>query len=146
YARQGVEITVPWVADEVSAAAVEGVIADFHRLHERLYTFADPQAPVEIVNLRVTATGLMDEVEMPRLEPAAPGGAAPVDGERLVVFEEDAPRRVPTYRREALLAGHVISGPGIVDQLDSTTLILPGQRGEVDGGGNIFLTEEGGRP
>ena len=146
YARQGVEITVPWVADEVSAAGVEVVIADFHRLHQRLYTFADPEAPVEIVNLRVTATGLTDEVAMPRLDRVRPGSAAPVDSERLVVFEDDGPKRVPTYRREALRAGHVISGPGIVDQLDTTTLVLPGQRGEVDDGGNIILTEEGGRP
>ena len=146
YAGQGVEITVPWAADEVSAAGVDRLVADFHELHQQLYTFADPQAPVEIVNLRVTATSLMDEVEMPRLEPAPPGSAAPADGERLVVFEEDAPLRVPTYRREALLAGHMVPGPAIVDQLDTTTLIPPGQRGEVDRGGNIVLSAEGGGP
>ncbi len=143
YARQGVEITVPWTAEGVSAASVERLIGDFHSLHERLYTFADPDAPVEIVNLRVTATGVMDEVAMPRLERARPGEVPPADGERLVVFEDDEPARVPTWRREALLAGHVLPGPGVVDQLDTTTLILPGQSGMVDEGGNIILTEAG---
>ena len=146
YARQGVEITVPWAAAEVSDAGVEGVIAEFHRLHNQLYTFADQEAPVEIVNLRVTATGLTDEVAMPRLDRVEPGTIAPADGERLVVFEEDVPMRVPTYRREALRAGQVIAGPGVVDQLDTTTLILPGQRCEIDEGGNFILTEEGDGP
>ena len=146
YARQGVEITVPWEADGVSADSVDGVIADFHRLHHQLYTFADPDAAVEIVNLRVTATGLTDEIAMPRLDRVAPGSVAPVDSERVVVFEEGDPQRVPTYRREALRAGHVIMGPGVVDQLDTTTLILPGQRCEIDDGGNFILTEEGDRP
>ncbi len=141
YARQGVEITVPWSHEEVSPASIERLVADFHQTHERLYTFADRQAPVEIVNLRVTATGVMDEVALPEAEAVAPGSLAAADGERLVVFEDDSPRLVPTYRREALCAGHVVSGPAIVDQLDATTVILPGQRGDVDSGGNIFLTD-----
>ncbi|MDP6709324.1 MAG: hydantoinase/oxoprolinase family protein [Alphaproteobacteria bacterium] len=143
YARQGVEITVPWAGEGVSAASVEGVVAGFHRLHERLYTFADAEAPVEIVNLRITATGVMDEVAMPQVDAVPPGSVAPADGERLVVFDGDAPEAVPTYRREALSAGHAVPGPAIVDQLDTTTLILPGQRGEVDDWGNIFLIEAG---
>ena len=69
-----------------------------------------------------------------------------VDRHQVIVFEEDVPMRVPTYRREALRAGHVIAGPGVVDQLDTTTLILPGQRCEIDEGGNFILTEEGDRP
>ncbi len=146
YARQGVEITVPWTIDEVSPASIERLVADFHQTHERLYTFADRQAPVEIVNLRITATGVMDEVALPEVEAVAPGTPAPAMGERRVVFADDDANPVPTYRREALLAGHVVSGPAIVDQLDTTTLILPGQRADVDTGGNIFLTETGGPP
>jgi N-methylhydantoinase A len=43
------------------------------------------------------------------------------------------------YDRSRLLQGNVIEGPAIVTQLDSTTLILPGYRGEIDRVGNIII-------
>ena len=46
---------------------------------------------------------------------------------------------VPAYRRDALRAGHRIGGPAVVDQLDSTSLILPGQTAEVDRHGNLII-------
>jgi len=48
---------------------------------------------------------------------------------------------VPTWRRERLLAGHEIDGPAIVDQLDSTTVILAGQRATVDPFGTLVIEE-----
>ena len=48
----------------------------------------------------------------------------------------------PIYRREALRAGHVVDGPAIVEQLDSTTVILPRQRAEVDRHGLLTITVE----
>ena len=71
YERQGVELTVPLVADPVDATAMQCLVEDFHQLHERLYTFADREARVEIVNLRITATGLMDRVQCPCCQPRA---------------------------------------------------------------------------
>jgi N-methylhydantoinase A len=48
---------------------------------------------------------------------------------------------VPTaiYRRERLSSGHRVPGPAIVEQMDSTTVILPGQHGTVDDRGNILI-------
>ena len=46
-----------------------------------------------------------------------------------------------TYRRDDLLAGQVVPGPAIVDQLDSTTLIGPGRSAAVDPHGNLVVTE-----
>ncbi len=37
-------------------------------------------------------------------------------------------------------SGNVISGPAIVLEMDSTTLILPGHEGRVDDWGNILIT------
>ncbi len=47
----------------------------------------------------------------------------------------------PTYRRENLRAGHRIDGSAIVDQLDATTVIFPGQQAAVDRHGNLIITE-----
>ncbi len=141
YAGQGVEITVDWPGDTVDGESVARLIADFHAKHERLYTFADRDAAVEIVNLNVAATGAMDKVTLPELETAAIGTTPVPAGERSVNFESDAFVSTPTYRREALLTNHKIMGPAIVDQLDATTVLFPGQQAVVDRLGNLIITE-----
>jgi N-methylhydantoinase A len=50
-------------------------------------------------------------------------------------------QRVPVWRRERLLAGHRISGPAIIDQLDTTTVLFASQHGEIDRWGNILISE-----
>ena len=45
----------------------------------------------------------------------------------------------PVYRRERLLAGHVLAGPAIVEQMDSTTVVLPGQAAVVDEHANLVI-------
>jgi N-methylhydantoinase A len=49
----------------------------------------------------------------------------------------------PCHPREALPSGATVRGPAIVEQLDATTVILPGQRAAVDAHGNLVL---GGGP
>ena len=138
YARQGVEIPVEFPGEAVDDAAIARLVDDFHALHERLYTFADRAAPVEIVNLRVTAIGIMDKFEMTALEAVADGTPAPPAGDRRVHLGGGF-ATVPVYRREALLAGHLVAGPAIVDQLDTTTVVLPGTTATVDAYLNLIL-------
>ena len=143
YQRQGVELTVPLQAAEVAeitAREIDNLVEAFHALHERLYTFADRDAGVEIINLRIQATGLMPKATAPRLEVAAPGEVPAVQAERDVTFDSGPACKVPVYRREALLAGHIVSGPAVVDQLDTTTVVFPEQRGEVDDFGNLVIS------
>jgi len=138
YEKQGVELTVPLGASRMTEAAAARLVADFHALHARLYTFCEPGAPVEIVNLRVEATGLTDSIALPEI--ARGIGPARPDHERLVCFDEDVARPTPVYRREALPADQVLHGPAIVDQLDATTVILPGQSALTDRYGNLIVT------
>jgi N-methylhydantoinase A len=141
YARQGVEITVDWPGDVVDAASVARLVADFHAKHERLYTFADRDAPVEIVNLNIAATGIMERVALPELTSVAEGAFPVPDGERRVNFEDETFAVTPTFRRENLRAGHRVLGPAIVDQLDATTVIFPDQQAAADRHGNLIITE-----
>ena len=141
YEKQGVELTVP-CGGPITEKALAALIADFHALHERLYTFSEPAAPVEIVNQRVEATGLTDRFALPEL-PAGSSERPEPSGERPACLDGDTLRPTPTFRREALLAGHRIEGPAIVDQLDSTTVLLPGQSALTDRYGNLLISEGG---
>lgn len=141
YSGQGEELAVALPDGDITPLLVDRLVASFHAQHERLFTFADRSAPVEIINLRVSAVGLMDRLEMQRIG-SAHGHVHPLPaGERRAALDGHEASSVPTWRREALLAGHVIEGPGIVDQLDATTLILAGQRALVDAFGNLIIEE-----
>ena len=141
YAQQGVEITVDFPDGPVDEECIERLVDRFHALHERLYTFADREAAVEIVNFRVAATGRMDRLDLPRLAAVAPGTPASPSGRRPADLDGRGIAPVATYRRDDLLAGHVVAGPAIVDQLDTTTLVGAGRTARVDPHGNLLVTE-----
>ena len=72
YQHQGFELNVPWPGRAVDAAAVARTIAAFHDTHERLYTFAQPDTPVEIVTLRVEAVGMFVPPQLEELPAGEP--------------------------------------------------------------------------
>jgi len=139
YQHQGFELNVPWPGREVTEASVAAAVAAFHRLHERLYTFAQEDMPVEFVTFRVDARGALPAATMHELPPAGPLAAAQTDVG--TVFFENGAARVPIYARERLGAGASIEGPAILTQFDATTLLLPGQMAKVDRMGSLLVTE-----
>jgi N-methylhydantoinase A len=141
YAHQGVEISVAIGDGRVTQASADDLVDRFHEQHQQLYTFADRKAPVELVNLRVYANGLMDHVALPEIGRAPAGEKPSPSGMRPAALEGSLITDVPVYRRELLLAGHVVEGPAIVDQLDCTTVVLAGQVATVDRVANLTIEE-----
>lgn len=139
YHRQGFELTVELPDAPLDAASVRAAIESFHAMHEQLYTFADRAAAVEFVTLRLRAVGSMPRIALAELAAVAADTPAPVAGERAVYFAHSGFVPTPIYRREALLAGHHIAGPAIIEQLDTTTVIFPGQAAQVDRHGNLIV-------
>ena len=74
YHGQAFELVVPWidVTGDLAPdpAALTTLVADFHALHERRFSYANPADPVEIVTLRLTATGRLPDVTLSRPAPA----------------------------------------------------------------------------
>ena len=60
---------------------------------------------------------------------------------RRVYFNELGFSTIPVYERAELCAGHGFTGPAIVDQLDTTTVIFPGQKVRVDELGQLFINQ-----
>jgi N-methylhydantoinase A len=140
YLGQNFELTVAapaamWTGD------VGALRRAFFIEHERVYGYAAEDEAIQIVNVRLTALGEPDPLELPLLAPATrPDPDAARVAERPVYFAE-AGGFVPTpiYRRERLLGGHCVAGPAIVEQMDSTTVIAPGQRAAVDERANLLI-------
>ncbi|HEY2873966.1 MAG TPA: hydantoinase/oxoprolinase family protein, partial [Reyranella sp.] len=133
YHGQGGEVAVPWVDSK------DGLEHAFAAAHRALYGFT-LDAPIELVTLRVEATGRMPEPPRPTL---AKGSGARMTGQFPVHFDSGL-AQVPLYDRASLGAGDFIAGPAIVSQLDATTLVLPGWSGTVHPSGAILLTSGGG--
>jgi N-methylhydantoinase A len=139
YAHQGSELRVEWPNGAVDEASLAEAVHAFHRLHESLYTFAQEDMPVEVVTLHVEATG---ELQAPAWPPVEGGGdaAQAVIGEQPVHFAEGT-LTTPIYDRNRLAAGAIVDGPAIFVQLDTTTLMLPGQVAQVHAFGSLIIRD-----
>ena len=135
YEGQSFELTVPWVKGEL-----HGSIEAFHRSHDRRYSYALPQHPVQVVSVRLDA---VVKTEPPRLVPIATGRSAPQPVATVNAFFDSTPVESPVYDRSSLGSGHRLDGPAIVTQDDCTTLVAPGWRALIDDAGALVMSRPG---
>ena len=143
YEHQGSELTIPYGGTRIDQRGMEAMIEEFHLRHAQLYGFSLDQS-VEIVTLRVTASGHLGDVAMPTL-PARDGDAPEaIVGRRQVYFEESRDFvECPIYLRERLGPEAGIAGPAILEGMDSTVVINPGWQSRIDQYGNCIMRASG---
>lgn len=137
YARQGFEIPVAIGAEELDGLTPVALAERFAADHHQLYGF-DLDGGAEIVALRALATGRVPAPEDPESERGAADPSAAQNGTHTVWSSGEAVE-APTYDRAQLRAGMAIEGPAIVEQYDSTTVILPGHVARVDAYANLII-------
>jgi N-methylhydantoinase A len=132
YARQNHELPVE-VGRRLAAADLD---RRFHRAHRRAFGYAAPGEPTQLVTFRVTATL---PVTRPVIVPAPEPGEAS-RGRRAVYFESTKGFvETAVLDRARLAPGDGVTGPAVIEQLDCTTVIEPGQTATVDGHGNLVI-------
>ncbi|MWV38716.1 hydantoinase/oxoprolinase family protein [Natrialba sp. INN-245] len=134
YAGQSFELTVP-VGNGFDPAAVE---RRFHEAHDRAHGYTADE-PIEVVTLRTTATVSGAD---PDVDHDGDGGA--LVGTRQVHFSETGGWGTTVYDRDRLEAGTTLSGPAILEQAESTTVVPPQWRGEIDTDGTLVMSRSGG--
>ena len=143
YAGQNFELSVPLdPASTTARHAVPGVaeLAErFYRIHETTYGYCNRHDPVEVVNYRLGARGRVFDDPPPGGAPPGERRPAP-EGHREVWFSARESRRSAVYLRERLQAGDRIDGPAVIEQLDATTPVHPGDRGRVDAADNLIIS------
>jgi N-methylhydantoinase A len=112
----------------------DAVAATFHEHHEQAYGHTDPDAPVEFVNLRVEGFGRTAKAALPSEASTASGTPAPASHRPVCLDAEEGFHDTPVYRREDLEPGHVVAGPAVIIQRDTTTVVLAGQQASVAAG------------
>lgn len=140
YRKQGFELTIELPSTAFDTQVASEMTQAFHELHEQLYTFANRDTPVELVTLRLRATGEMQKLVPREIEHIALGTQPQPNGLRQVWFDAPDSLETPIYARTDLKAGHRFEGPALIQQLDTTTLIFPGDLVKVDPFGNLIVT------
>ncbi|MFG1613465.1 hydantoinase/oxoprolinase family protein [Nonomuraea wenchangensis] len=125
--------------DLVPGDTAATVLDRFSRQHEARYGHAMPE-PGQILTLRVRAVGRLSKPGLRELPPADSAAPEPI-GER-PAFDVASGETVafPVYARAALGAGHEVSGPAIVEEGTSTTVIFGDQQLTVDRYGQLVIT------
>ena len=141
YVGQSHEIPIPCPSGPLSRETVDEVIASFHQEHERAYGHGYPEEAVEFVTFRVTATGVLSKPKLREL-PAGSHDLADARREVRPVYFAEAKgfQETAVYDRYRLCPGHTFTGPAIVEEIDSTSLVHPGFQAEVDRYGNLLVT------
>ena len=140
YHGQGFEVPVRVDLDafDGKGAGLDSLRAAFDAEHERLFSFLLDNEQ-ELVTLRATVTGPRPDVATPLLEE---GGADPSAARvgTTPVWVDGGHVDAGLYDRGRLLAGNVVTGPAIVTEMDSTTLVLPGHAATVHASGCLLIT------
>jgi N-methylhydantoinase A len=142
YYRQGYEIPIETTPQQLSESGTEALAEHFNQIHEQFYGFRMEGTPCEIVNLRAVGLGRVPKPQLPEGTPEKSSDASHAEIDEHEVYWEG--KRVPTkiYDRSRLKPSNQVSGPAIITEFDSTTIVLSGYRAEVDRQFNILITPE----
>ena len=139
YVGQAFELTMP-VPE--SKGWLKDVSGDFHARYEARYGHCHPGDPLEIVNLRVRVSGMVDKLKWVKAENHGGALEDALLERRCVVFEEEVPD-CPVYRRDSLPSDTEISGPAIIEEYGSNSLVPPGWAARQDAEGHLHLSASG---
>jgi N-methylhydantoinase A len=136
YASQAYELMVPVPAGEWNESTIQQVIESFHVAHERRFGMKAENESVECVVFRIRAV-----LELPkhRIEPVATKErvATPLRV-RDAVFS-GTNRSTKIFQRSELQPGDTADGPAIINEYDTTTVVYPEQRLQIDQFRNIII-------
>jgi N-methylhydantoinase A len=142
YAGQGYELTVPCPMPPLRAADLKKVRERFDVQHEQNSGHKAETEPVELVSLRLVSLGVVPQATISPGKATGRSVESARTGERNVFFgREHGTLATQIYNRDLLEPRHHISGPAIIEQLDTTTVIHPEQSAVVDEYRNILITE-----
>jgi N-methylhydantoinase A len=127
YVGQGFELRAAMPDAPLDAWNVSVVIKSFYDAHKQVYGHAFEDQLVEIITLRVVGSSATETLKLPELSRG--GRANPEDAQLYVrdtVFDDGKSYPTPRFARGKLLADDRVSGPALIVQHNSTTLVPPG--------------------
>lgn len=139
FSGQGYEIAAPIPGGKLDASSRKGLEDSFLGVYRQLFERA-PAAPIEGLSWRLRATGRRPELSLD-FRGGRGDRAAARKGSRPVYFHEQrAFIDTPVYDRYRLAPGATLDGPAVIEERESTVVVGPGARIEMDAGLNLLVT------
>jgi len=125
YLGQNYELSLPVKDGKLDAKSLARLIAEYHKRHRAIYGYDMPGHAVEVVNLRLVVTVARRAPTHEKHQPARTTVKEAVIETRKVWFPETDFVITPVYDRDKLPVNARVSGPAIVEQMDTTTVVPP---------------------
>ncbi len=136
YFGQNHELEVPIDFTSFDDASIPSLWEAFHRAHKQRFNFDIPGETIELISIKVTGIAASEKPDLPNL-PSGSGTPEPVD-RREVVFDEGT-HLTAVYDRSKLLQGDAFTGPALIEEEASVTVVRPGDPVRVDRFGNLLI-------
>jgi N-methylhydantoinase A len=138
YAGQGYELEVAVPAGSITSETIPQVESSFRAAYRKAYGY-EPEDPTEVVTFRVVAVGNLPQLELPAQQPSGKDASHAIKGTRPVYFDGQY-QETTIYDGHKLQSGNSLSGPAIIEQRESTTVVLPGQQAVKGGQGEVLIS------
>jgi len=140
YVGQNYELQVRVPAGPLTEETLKALADGFAQAHQQRFGFIAEGEDVQLVTLRVEATGLVPKAEFKPQADAGPSAEGAIIGRREVYMPEVGGMvDCPVYARDRLKSGNRFTGPAIIEQMDATTVLLPDTEASVDPYLNVIL-------
>ncbi len=145
YVGQSYELVVPFEESIIQATT------NFHLAHETRFGYSDPNEQVQVVNVRLKARGLTSPPQLARRESKSGALPTPTTIREVIFAASHGPHsqhtyRVPVYDRGSLEPATLLTGPAIITQYDTTTVLPPHWQIRVDAVENLIIERTGEEP
>jgi N-methylhydantoinase A len=138
YYGQNYEISSPIPSGVLEKKDVRTIMNSFNQEHLRMYGHNKADEPLEIINLRV---GIIGSIAKPELRTRLPSdGSRALKGHREVYFDSKRSfEESAVYARGEMAANDTVKGPAVIEEMDSTIIVNPGQTAKIDARGNVVI-------
>jgi N-methylhydantoinase A len=138
YMGQEFTLSVPVTLDQLKHGDRQGIRTAFDRMYEHRYAHFSPEEPVELVNIRLGAIGKRTKLAFPSA--SAKGAAVPADERQAYFSSASRPLAAKVYRRADLGAGAEVTGPALIQEHGTTTVLFENDRCKVAPSGELIVT------
>lgn len=137
YQGQALQLTLEVDRDRLAREGLQVITGAFDAEHEQLFSFSLGDSH-ELINLRAIARAPRPQITERQYEGSSPDLAAAVSGQSPIYYAGNN-YSATLYDRARLAPGLVVTGPAIVMEMDSTTVVFPGYEAAVDRVGNLLI-------
>lgn len=125
----------------VDKQLLQTILTAFHQRHESLFTYSEPNNPVELVNIEVAVSGMVSKPEIPEIPLADHESQDAKIGVRNMIMDNSYDWfTTAVYDGTKLGAGHCIEGPALIEEPTTTIVIKNGWQAYLHESGTYLLT------